>query len=141
MIDHPIIHSAPQTPIQWLIFTTELAVPNPKLQRATDRRLGNLSPVEAIAALTMLHLAELGQRTVTSAAITGIAKRSIQIKTMYRLCDKSILTQQPAVGHRHLWRLCPSAIQPLKEIHSSLTALLLKATAGLAATLASKSAA
>lgn len=120
----------PTTPITWLIFLSELAVPNPKLEKATQRRLGELSLVEAIAALSLLTLAERGKRTVYSKDITGVAGRSIQLKTMTRLEEKKILTSISMLGHRHQWRLRPDKIQPLREVHLALAALILKATSG-----------
>ncbi len=137
----------PTDPISWLKFITDLAIPHPKLISATQRRIGQLSPVEAIAALALLALDETGKstntdHTVTSAQITTAAGRSIQIKTMYSLRGKSFITEViPSSGvanslhgnrrHRHhLWRLTPSAIPKIVQIRHELSALVIRELVG-----------
>ena len=137
----------PTDPISWLKFITDLAIPHPKLISATQRRIGQLSPVEAIAALALLALDETGKststdHTVTSAQITTAAGRSIQIKTMYSLRGKSFITEViPSSGvanslhgnrrHRHhLWRLTHRPSQRLFKSATSYPRLSLESLSG-----------
>ena len=124
----PTTQRPPTAPIPWLIFLSELSLPQPKLEGATMRRLGGLSMVEAIAGLALLALAEQGKRTVTSADITAAAGRSIQLKTMQTLVAKKWVSPIEMLGRRHQWRLRADKIQTLREINLALSALIAKAT-------------
>ena len=126
-----LLEPRPNTPQKWLIYVHELKFPNPKIQDTTQRKLGDLSLLEAHALFSLLDLHDAGKRTVVTRDITKQGNRSIPQKIIIRLIEKKFVSQIDMMGKRNQFRLRLEAIPLVRATKTALSVFIDKTLARL----------